>query len=301
MSDPDISVVVGTRNRPGDILECVRCIAGNSAHYRELVVVDQSDGDEAERALGAVPPAAKLRCLRTSTRGVSQAKNIGISVCSGSLIAFTDDDCRVPPDWVESVVDVFAREADTDMIFGRVTVPDVQGGVAFGASFEPHRRHLHGAMPNVRAAWGIGANMAARRAILDRVGVFDPLLGPGSKFKAGEEVDLAIRVLAAGGRIANTPEVTVHHLGVRRGDEASQLMRGYLFATGAVYTKHLRLGTRGSIRLLTETVWMHVENTARNVFRGTRPTGLGQLIALGQGTFASLRCQLDSDRGVYRL
>jgi GT2 family glycosyltransferase len=160
---------------------------------------------------------------------------------------------------------------------------------------------MQGRMPNVRVAWGIGANMAARRTILKKVGVFDPLLGPGSKFKAGEEVDLALRVLAAGGRIANTPEVTVHHLGVRRGDEASQLMRGYLFATGAVYCKHLRLGTRGSMRLLAETVLMHVENTARNLLRGTRPTGLGQLIALSQGIFASLGREVDSDRGVYRL
>lgn len=46
-------------------------------------------------------------------------------------------------------------------------------------------------------AWRLGANMSARQSLVERLGAFDPLLGPGSPFRAGEEPDLAIRALAA--------------------------------------------------------------------------------------------------------
>ena len=88
--------------------------------------------------------------------------------------------------------------------------------------------------------------MSVRRSLFERLGTFDPLLGPGSPFRAGEESDLDIRAIAGGNKIINAAEITLLHLGVREGDEASNLMRGYGRAMGATLTKHVRLGTRES-------------------------------------------------------
>jgi glycosyltransferase involved in cell wall biosynthesis len=278
----------------------VESLVQNAAEYRELLIVDQSDDDGSERAVSSLPPAAKLRYVRTETRGLSKARNLAVRMTRGAIIAFTDDDCRTPPDWVVQLKKVFRDDPATDVVFGRVTIPPVQDGVAHGAAFEPHTRYIQHQFPDVRLAWGIGANMSVRRSALDRIGPFDELLGAGAEFRAGEEVDFTIRCLAAGGKITNAAEVVLHHLGVRRGDEASKLMRGYLFATGAVFTKHLRLRTPGSVRLVTDTVVMHSQNGVRNIVRGVRPTGVGQLIAFTQGTLASLRFPLDAAHGVYR-
>lgn len=295
-----VSVAVATRNRPDQIGPCLESICQNSADYLELVVIDQSDDDGSEKAAAHIPTTAKLRYVRTDTRGLSRARNLAVASTTGDVIAFTDDDCRVPGDWIRRLATVYEKEPRPDLVFGRVTIPKVGDGVAFGASFEPHQRHMQGVMPDVRSTWGIGANMSFRRSIFERIGPFDELLGPGAEFRAGDDVDFALRVLAAGGLITNAEEVTLHHLGVREGSEASKLVRGYLFATGAVYTKLMRLHTRGSAKLLTDTILMHVENSARNVVRGVRPTGLGQLIALTQGAVASLRFGIDPAQGIYR-
>jgi len=300
MPDLDVSLVVATRNRPHEIGPCVETLRQNAGDYLELVVVDQSDDDATERVLAEVPDSAKLRYIKTSTRGLSKARNLAVESTRGAIIAFTDDDCRVPSDWVRSLRQVFEREPETGLLFGRVTIPEIAKGLAHAASFEPHQRYIEREFPDVRLAWGIGANMSARRSLLEQVGPFDDLLGAGGRFRAGEEVDFSIRVLAAGGRITNASEVTLLHVGVRLDDDASKLVRGYLYATGAVFTKHLRLRTPGSFSLLADTVLMHALNGARNVARGVRPTGIGQLIALTQGAIASLRYGVDPALGVYR-
>lgn len=300
MPDLDVSVVVATRNRPQQIGPCVESLVHNAGDYLELVVIDQSDDDATERALAQVPGSAKLRYIKTSTRGLSKARNLATQQTRGAIIAFTDDDCKVPPDWVRSLRKVFEENPATGLLFGRVTIPEMARGIAHAASFEPHQRHIEQRLPDVRLAWGIGANMSVRRSLLERVGPFDDLLGAGAPFRAGEEVDFSIRALAAGERITNASEVTLLHLGVRLDDDASKLVRGYLYATGAVFAKHLRLGTPGSFKLMADTVRMHTLNGARNLARGVRPTGIGQLIALTQGTLASLRLSVDPSLCVYR-
>lgn len=300
MPDQDLSLVVATRNRPHEIGPCVETLRQNASDYLELLVVDQSDDDASERALRDVPASAKLRYLRTATRGLSKARNLAIESARGALIAFTDDDCRVPADWARNVRRVFEQEPETDVIFGRVTIPPIASGIAHAASFEPYRRFIQRELPDVRMAWGIGANMSMRRSLVERIGPFDTQLGAGATFRAGEEVDFTIRALTAGARITYASEVTLQHLGVRLDDDASKLMRGYLFATGAVFAKHLRLRTPGSVKLMADTVAMHALNGARNVAKGVRPTGIGQLIALTQGVWSSLRYGIDAAQGVYR-
>jgi len=51
--------------------------------------------------------------------------------------------------------------------------------------------------------------MAVRRKVVEDIGAFDPLLGPGSKFKAGEDVDFAIRAIARGWKVVTANEILV--------------------------------------------------------------------------------------------
>jgi GT2 family glycosyltransferase len=141
--------------------------------------------------------------------------------------------------------------------------------------------------------------MSARRSLFERLGTFDPLLGPGSPFRAGEESDLTIRALAAGYKVLNAAEVAVLHLGVREGDEASKLMRGYGRAMGATLTKHVRLGTRESKALLLSWLTHFAGQGLLNAVRGKRPTGLGLVGGMLAGAYASLSQPIDRARGIY--
>jgi GT2 family glycosyltransferase len=295
-----ISAVIPTRNRAQDAEACVRSILTNPEDDFELLVVDQSDTDATMVALKAFEGDPRFRYLRSNMRGASQSRNVGINATVAPIIAFTDDDCRVRADWIARVTEVFAADADAAVLFGRVTVADnVDGRVRYAAQFEPSTREHRNRLPTADEPLGLSANMAIRRSVLDRVGAFDPFLGAGAKFPAAEEYDLTIRILAAGMKVLNVPEVCVLHVGVREGKEASALMGGYGIGIGAALAKHARLGTKGGTALLASWIALHGGTAVLNVVTGRRPTNLRFVGSLLLGMARSSRQPIDATRFIY--
>ena len=263
-------------------------------------MVDQSDDDATQLALVSFGEDSRFRYVRSGTRGVSLSRNVGIDSTSAPIVAFTDDDCRAPEDWVARIAEVFEATPDAAIVFGRVTVPSDVEGSRYAARFEPVAREYQNTFPGAGVAWGIGANMAFRRSVFDDVGTFDPLLGPGAKFPAAEEYDLTIRALAAGLKVVNAKEVTVLHLGVREREAASALVRGYGMAIGAALAKHVRLGTKDGRLLLASWIGYHGTVAMRNAVLRRRPTNLGFVGSILWGIVRSSLHSVDSARFVYR-
>jgi GT2 family glycosyltransferase len=296
----DVSVVVSTRNRPDHIVACVQSILSNSGVEFELVVVDQSDNDESRIAVASNVADPRLRWIASDTRGLSASRNVAIGSTNGPVLAFTDDDCRVPPGWVAAVHSKFSRDVDLGLLFGRVLcLGDDQAG-GFAANFDPliEREFLH-RLPDAREPWGIGANMSVRRTVFDRIGTFDPVLGAGAPFHSAEETDLTIRAITAGFKVAYTPDAEVTHLGFRRGGDAARLIRGYGVGFGAALMKHARLGTPGSGRVLADWLAFHTRRSVRNAVRGQRNPGFGLVAAIMWGGVRSLRHAIDPARSIY--
>jgi GT2 family glycosyltransferase len=280
---PVVSVIVPTRNRPEHIVQCVASILANQDVPFELLVMDQSDSSAGYDA-GGGEHDPRLRWIRTDSRGLSACRNAGIALARAPIIAFTDDDCRVPSGWVATIGELFARDPELSLLFGAVTVRPEDKVDGFAASFMPKRvRELRGTIPSMRDAWGIGANMAIRSSALDTIGTFDPGLGAGSALFAGEEIDLTIRALTSGLKVVETPELSVLHLGVRKGKDASRLMRGYGVGFGAAFFKHVRLGTPGALRGLSEWFGRHVWHSLAKALRGHPAPGFGLLAGVMWG------------------
>jgi glycosyltransferase involved in cell wall biosynthesis len=293
-----LSVVVPTRNRPDHAIQCVISILTNQSLV-DLIVVDQSDGAETEKSLAAVSDP-RLRYLRTDTRGVTSARNIGIEASDSDLVAFTDDDCRVPPDWTDRILAVFAADPAAVLVCGRVQVPAELWNQGFTESFEPQQRDWLGSYPPFGRDWGITANMTVRREAIVRLGCFDPFLGAGSPLRSGGEPDLIFRVLKAGMKVVNAHEVVVDHLGVRPyGEVASKLIRGYGFGTGAAFFKHVRVGDTAAIGLYLSFFEKNLRRIGSNLLRNGRPTGLGYLIGFVSGAAASFKFGVDSHQRRY--
>jgi Glycosyltransferases, probably involved in cell wall biogenesis len=117
-----LSVVVPTRNRSTHAGACARAILTLDG-FTDLIFVDQSDDRATEEELSRIDDP-RLRYVRTDTRGVTNGRNIGMSLSRGDIVAFTDDDCRVRPDWVQRTLDVFAADPEVAVVCGRVVVPD---------------------------------------------------------------------------------------------------------------------------------------------------------------------------------
>jgi glycosyltransferase involved in cell wall biosynthesis len=292
-----ISAVVPTRNRPDHAAPCAASILNDTGDDFELLIVDQSDNDATEQALAAFAADRRFRYVRSSTRGASAARNVGVEQSKAPTIAFTDDDCRASADWLQQIRILFEHDPETALVFGKVSIPDELKGSGFAAEFEPQQRVHHG-YPPADVAWGLGANMIVRRSLFERIGTFDPLLGPGTAFRAGEEFDLEIRALATGNKVVHAAEIAVFHLGIREGQEASKLVRGYGIATGATIAKHVRLQTRESKVLLS---WF-AHFTGRGLLNAAlwrRPTGIGFVFGMMAGAYSSLSQPIDRARGIY--
>ncbi len=235
---PRISVVVATRERPEMLRTCLGSILANRHDSFEVVVIDQS-----ERAAD-VPANPRLTYVHSSTRGKSAGLNVGLSAAKAPIVAFTDDDCTVPDDWLVKAEAVLDRHRDVVMVFGDLAADHHDPTKVFIPSGRHERfeivKGVHFALP----IGGPGANMFARRSVFDTIGAWDESIGPGSRFHAAEEFDIFYRTIAVGGAVARDPDLVTIHYGARSYADGSgqALLRSYGYGIGAVIGKHLRLG-----------------------------------------------------------
>jgi glycosyltransferase involved in cell wall biosynthesis len=298
MGTPSLSVVVPTRNRAEHAALCVRSILA-SPGFHEVLVVDQSDGPDTQAAMEALGDP-RVRYVRSALRGATNGRNQGIELSTGTVVAFTDDDCRVAPDWASGILAIFAKSPDTAVVCGRVLVPEAVQSQGFTTAFEPMIREWQGRFPPPQNDWGITANFAVRRDVFAQVGPFDGRLGPGAPLGCGEEHDFLFRVLKAGLKVVNAREVAVDHLGVRaHGEESRDLWRLYAKGTAAALFKHVRLGDSDAMKLYLR----HLAGCARLIFTNAvhlhRPIGIGYTTAFLSGAVASFKFGVDRKSRLY--
>jgi glycosyltransferase involved in cell wall biosynthesis len=292
-----VSIVVPTRNRPTHAEDCVRVVL-STAGFVELLVVDQSDDDATGKILSKIADA-RLRYIRSATRGVTSGRNLGINLSKGDIVAFTDDDCRIMPGWCERITKIFSSDPDIAVVCGSVRVPDDLRHLGWAESFSPPSRIWQGRYPGI-GEWGITANLSLRRSILEIVGLFDPLLGAGSPLRSGGEPDFLFRVLKAGYKVVNTRELTVDHLGIRQlGPEAAKLIKGYGAGTAAAFVKHIRVGDVAAAVVYLRFFFSTLFRVSSRAVRYQRPTGAGFLMAFMAGTLRSFNYRVDRRRRLY--
>nr|WP_028652241.1 glycosyltransferase [Nocardioides halotolerans] len=213
---PRVSVVVAahTMDRWDDIVAGLHALAHQTVPPLETILVVDHNEELLARARAAFPDVTVSDNPRTG--GASGARNTGIALARGEIIAFVDDDARPEPDWVERLLHAY-------------DAPDVMavGGVARPVWPERRPDHLppeldwlvgctYRGQPTVRAdvrnLWG--CNMSVRREAFDRVGAFDEEVGRIGLIPLGnEETELCIRIRQriAGARIVFEPTAVVHH------------------------------------------------------------------------------------------
>ena len=122
---PEVSVVVATYNRCEVLRGTLESLMNQdrSACEYEVIVVDNNSTDQTRRMIEDLRNAAGYRNLLysfESNQGVSHARNNGISIARGGIIAFTDDDIRPTRNWISSILKAFKEFPEADCIGGKV-------------------------------------------------------------------------------------------------------------------------------------------------------------------------------------
>lgn len=251
-----VSVIVCTRGRPSALATCLGSLAGLTYPPHEVLVVDNAPRTEPVAALVASFPG--VRYLAEPTPGLSVARNTGVAHATGEILAFTDDDAVVHPDWTARLAVAFSEDAvmavtglvlpaelssDAQVLFERVL-----GGFGRGFRRLTYDAAAFGALVGRGfPAWriGAGANMALRRDALERVGGFDPRLGAGAA-GCSEDSELWYRLLAEGFTCRYEPAAVVYHRhrddlpGLRRQSRA--YLQGHVAALFVQYARYRHWG-----------------------------------------------------------
>jgi glycosyltransferase involved in cell wall biosynthesis len=230
-TSPRFSVVIATYNRARDLGPTLGSLAGlRPAGGWELIVVDNNstDGTRAvvEQAAGSFP--APLRYVFEREQGRSPALNAGLRAARGAIIATTDDDVRVAPDWLDRAA-VALDQFGGDYVGGRV-LPIWGGARPAWLPDGPSRQWAvialldYGPAPiEFGARVPLGVNMAFRREAFERAGLWDPRIGRRAGTLLGQEVrEWCIRARSAGVRGWYAPEMVVRHV-----IPASRLRKAY--------------------------------------------------------------------------
>jgi glycosyltransferase involved in cell wall biosynthesis len=215
------SIVIATYNRAQDLRETLASLADlRSDGQWEVVVVDNNSPDNTrevvEEAARTFP--VDLRYLFEREQGRSPALNAGIRAARGRIIATTDDDVRVPSDWLDRAAEGLER-LRCDYVGGRVL--PIWGGPR--PVWLPNHGGKHWAVIALLdygdepiefgARVPLGVNMAFRRSAFDAAGFFDPNTGRKAGTLLGQEVrEWCIRARAAGVRGFYIPEMSLHHI-----------------------------------------------------------------------------------------
>jgi glycosyltransferase involved in cell wall biosynthesis len=250
-----VSVVIPTYNRAAllaQTLERLAFLAPATVRTWEVVVVDNNCSDETpavvKRLASAFP--VRLRHVFEGRQGRSHALNTGILAAAADVLAFIDDDVVVSDRWLdEAAAPLLAGTSGIDYTGGPVQplweAPrpawladdkgDLWGTIAilnYGPEpfvFEDRRR-----VP-------LGANMAVRRDLVDRIGGFSPRLGRAGSNLMGQEVpEFLARARAAGARGLYVPAMVVDHH-VPAGRLTKRYFRRWWFGKGMARAEMDRL------------------------------------------------------------
>ncbi len=235
-----VTAVVSTRDRGGRVVRTVRDLLASKGVAFDVTIVDQSKDDRTRDALQPLLHDPRLRYLRSACVGVANGRNLGIESAKTELIAVTDDDCEIPPDWLQKLVAVFRDDPDIGVVFGNV-VPgphDERAGFVTGYVRDGH--FLARDVLDKLEVEGIAACLGFRKRVWQALFGFDAMLGLGARLRSAEETDFALRALRAGYYVFETSELAVIHHGFRPRQSTRDLTQRNWYGTGAVFGKHLK-------------------------------------------------------------
>jgi glycosyltransferase involved in cell wall biosynthesis len=299
-SQPLVSAVICTRNRPDKIGNAVEPVLANTYPNFDLTVIDQSTNDETETIVRRIGERdGRIRYQRMSKPGLSRAYNLAISSTTGPTIVFTDDDCLVPSDWIEKIVAAFGEQPDGELMYGQVLAafPEDRGEELTPSLPIDKPERLDRA--NGFRVFGMGANFAARRSLFERVGMFDEVLGGGGPLKSSQDFDLAYRAYRGDAAILLRPEVVVRHDGRREREEWPALLRTYGFGDGAFYSKHVRCRDPYAAWLAAKSFGVMSARLVVKRARGHRPHEIEYLLGFVQGVRGGLEFGVDRTTLLY--
>lgn len=217
------SVVIPTFNRSLLIRETLDSLLAQDTDLPfEIIVVDNNSSDDTGAVIRSIEreTSGKVRYVFEAAQGSSAARNAGIAVSQGEIIAFVDDDTVADPGWLRALAAAYRAHPDAWCVGGKVVLRLPE---ALPPWFDPHSRLMGFYLSAqdrgdeaVRVTFPDGlitANFSVTREAVARVGVFNTDLGRfATGLLCGEDIEFCHRIQRAGGSVYYDGRAVVVHL-----------------------------------------------------------------------------------------
>ncbi len=248
-----VSVVICTRDRPGELRRCLSSLPSQTLAPLEVIVVDNASATGETKAVAL---EAGVIYVREDRPGLDYARNTGAAAARGDIVAYTDDDVLLHPSWLENMAAAFDAPsvgAVTGLVLPAELATPAQLHFetywSFGRGYErkDFTPEAFTALRNAYPAWeiGAGASMAFRREVFAAVGGFDERLDVGRAGCSGDS-EFWYRLLAGGHVCRYEPTSVAFHYHRNTEDGlAGQLfhyMRGHAAALLVQFERTGRVG-----------------------------------------------------------
>lgn len=219
-----LSVLICTYNRPELLKKCLASLIDGTTEKPDQVVVVNGGDERADEvvaraqskgqgvggqrfAVSGQPSSVvgsheiEIKLIKTVNKNLAASRNVGLPHCTGDIVAMTDDDAEVFPDWVTQMKRVHAEHPEAGAV----------GGLVLGSATDTLVAKVADVItfPSWRAPQYVrtlpGVNISYQREVVERIGAQDETL-----FR-GEDVDYNWRVQKLGYQIYFDPQIKVHH------------------------------------------------------------------------------------------
>ncbi len=217
-----ISVVIPVYNCQQTIAQCLDSMVSQDHPHYEVLVVDDGSTDRTVDICATYP---NIQMIQLKNGGPARARNIGTTMATGEIVAFTDGDCIAEPNWLSELARGFNRpriagvggdqkSPHDETVFGR-RVQDILKLLGVVTYYTQAISVLTETPHNP------SCNAAYLKRVLDEVGGFDEGLWPG------EDVDLDIRIRKKGHTLIYNPDAVVRHYRPKTYGGFAVMMRRY--------------------------------------------------------------------------
>ena len=205
---PFISIVIPTYNRPEKLKECLESLTEleYSRDSYEVIVVDDGRKKSLESVVENFNNQIEITLLKQKNAGPATARNTGAKQAKGEFLAFTDDDCKPAPDWLNKIAACFANAPDS--LIGGKTI-NILPENPFSTASQELINYLYSYYNRdpEQATFLASNNIAISKERFQKIGGFDTTYPRA----AAEDREFCDRWLQYGNQMIYVPEVNVYH------------------------------------------------------------------------------------------
>ncbi|QCU73136.1 glycosyltransferase [Pseudoalteromonas distincta] len=214
--DDTVSIIVPVYNDSESLIKCIESLLEQDiSNEYEIIVVDNGSHNFNTYSAEINKKYPSVILLQELSPGSYAARNKGLSIAKGKVIAFTDSDCIAHKSWLSTAI---KRLQKVDMVGGRIEVfyKDPQNPTSvelYESVFAFDQKSA------VARGHSVTANLLVKKIVIDKVGVFN------SKTFSGGDIEFTDRANKAGFKIDYSEDAMVYHPARRKYSEYQNKLR----------------------------------------------------------------------------